>query len=300
LTVDESVLELTGVTKTYEGFTLDGVSFSVPRGYIMGLVGPNGAGKTTLVRLILGLARPVAGTVRVFGLDPVENEVAVRSRIGFVHEAPALYDGLSVARAGSVVGGFYPGWDDDRFRAVAAEFELPAGRRVGALSHGMRTRFALAVALSHDAELLVLDEPTSGLDPVFRRELLDRLSGMIAEHDVSILFSTHITSDLDRVGDYITFLRRGRMVFSTSRDRVLDRWAVVRGGLELLDEETRQLFRGYETGGLGFTALTDDPDAVRARLPADAMVVERATLEDIVYLTGRRGPAGLELRGRPD
>ena len=296
--MDRPILEVSGVTKAYPGFALADVSLALPRGYIMGLIGPNGAGKTTLVRLILGLARPDAGEIRVFGLDPANDGVAVRSRIGFVHEAPALYDGLSVEKAGAVIGGFYSDWDDDRFHTLAAAFELPARRRVGTLSHGMRTRLALAVALAHDADLLVLDEPTSGLDPVFRRELLERLSTLVAEREVSILISTHITSDLDRVGDYITFLRGGRTVFSTSRDRILDGWAVVKGGLELLDAETRPLFRGWETGELGLTALTDDPDTIRARLPAASIVVERATLEDIVYLTGRHDPAGVELHDR--
>jgi ABC-2 type transport system ATP-binding protein len=295
--VDEPVLELTGVVRAYEGFALKDVSFSLPRGYVMGLVGPNGAGKTTLIRLALGLERAQAGEIRVFGLDPLRHEVEVRSRIGFVHETAALYDGLSVERAGVVIGRFYAGWDDACFCELMAAFELPPRRRIGTLSHGMRTRFALATALAHDAELLVLDEPTSGLDPVFRRELLDRLSALVAEREISILFSTHITSDLDRTADYLTFLRRGSVVFSTTRDRVLEQWAVVKGGPDLLNDETRPLFRGWESGELGVTALTDDPDAVRARLSATAIVVERATLEDIVYLTGRTGPAGVDLHG---
>ncbi len=290
----EPILELEGVAKTFPGFALDDASFSLPRGFVMGLVGPNGAGKTTLVRLILDLERPDAGSVRVFGADPGERP-DIRSRIGFVHETQALYDSLSVARTGEAIGRFYRTWDPARFRMLIGEFGLPSGRRVGTLSHGMRTRLALALALSHDAELLVLDEPTSGLDPVFRRELLDRLSEFIGDGRRSILFSTHITSDLDRIGDYITYLQGGRVVFSSPRDG-LEQWAVVKGGPELLDR-VRDLLRGVETGAMGFVGLTEDADAVRRRLAGEDLVVERATLEDIVYLNGRTGPAGVDLHG---
>lgn len=291
----DPILELRGVTKAYDGFALRDVSLSLPRGYIMGLIGRNGAGKSTLVRTILNLVRVDAGEVRVFGLDPRTHEVAVRSRIGFVHESPAFYDALSVERSASVVGAFYPTWDDARFRTLAGDFDLPLHRRVGNLSHGMRTRFALAVALAHRAELLVLDEPTSGLDPVFRRDLLDRLSEVIGDGETSILFSTHITSDLDRIADYITFLRRGRVVFSSARDEVLGRWVLVKGGRELLDDETRRLFRGIETSAFGFIGLTDDEGAARARLVDGPIVVEQATLEDILFYTGRTGREGVDL-----
>jgi ABC-2 type transport system ATP-binding protein len=291
----DAILELRGVTKSFEGFTLDDVSFSLPRGYVMGLVGPNGAGKTTLVRLILNLARPDAGEIRVFGLDPADAEADVRSRIGFVHENPSFYDALPVERAAAVMGSFYATWDDARFRALGAEFELPLRRPVRSLSRGMRTRFALAVALSHGAELLLLDEPTSGLDPVFRRELLDRLAGVIEDGEASILFSTHITSDLDRIADYVTFLQRGRVVFSATREEVLERWALVKGGTEVLDGETRKLFHGLVTGEFGFVGLTDDPEGVQDRLAGAPLVVEKATLEDIVFYTGRTGRGGMDL-----
>ncbi len=298
--VQPAALELRGVTKSYGDFVLDDVSLTLPRGYIMGLVGPNGAGKTTLVRLILGLARRDRGDLRVFGLDPLAQPVAVRSRIGFVHEDQRFYDGLAVDSCARVLGRFYAHWDHDRFRHLAADFDLPLRKRVGALSRGMRTRFALALALAHRPDLLVLDEPTAGLDPVFRRELLDRLALVMDEDGTSILLSTHITSDLDRVADHITFLRRGRVVFSGRRDEVLEPWTLVKGGLELLDAETRTLFKGVVESDYGFVGLTDDPAAARRRLAGAAIVIERATLEDIVFYTGRSGRGGMELRARRD
>ena len=163
----------------------------------------------------------------------------------------------------------------------------------------MRTRFALAVALSHGAELLLLDEPSSGLDPAFRRDLLERLTQIISGGRVSVLFSTHITSDLDRIADYVTFLRRGRMVFSTTREDVLERWFLVKGGLEVLDPTTEPLFSGLVRAEYGFTGLTENLDQLRTLIGEKPMVVDRASLEDVVYYMGRTGEEGIRLHGRP-
>ena len=294
----ESILEVRGVTKAYEGFTLEDVSFSLPWGYIMGLIGHNGAGKTTLLSLILSLVRLDAGEIKVFGLDHRRDEVAVRSRIGFVHEVPAFFGSLSVERAAGVLARFYPTWDEAHFRVAAGEFGLDLRKKLGRISQGMRTRFALAVALSHQAELLLLDEPSSGLDPAFRRDLLERLSGVIEGGRTSVLFSTHITSDLDRIADFVTFLRQGRLVFSTTREALSERWFLIKGANELMGESTRSLFAGVVAGEYGFTGLTERLPELRDLVTDSAMVVEPATLEDVVFYTGRTGKEGLRLHGR--
>jgi ABC-2 type transport system ATP-binding protein len=283
----DSILEVRSLGKTYGAFTLGDVSFSLPRGYIMGLIGPNGAGKTTIIRLILGLARPDRGQICAFGLDAGTDGAAIRSRVGFVHEAPSFYLHLTPAGLASLVAPFYPHWDAALFRRLASEFELPLGKRVYALSRGMRTKLALALALSHGAELLVLDEPTSGLDPVFRRELLERLSACIQDGNRSVLFSTQITSDLERVADYITFIRDGQLVFSATRDEVKERWGLVKGGLDLLDEDGRRFFRGIETSAFSFTAITDDVQAARQRFSGREVIIEQASLEDVMFYLSR-------------
>jgi ABC-2 type transport system ATP-binding protein len=293
----DPILELRGVSKSYEGFSLADVTFALPRGYIMGLVGPNGAGKTTLVKSILGLIRPDGGEIRVFGLDPRERGAEIRSRIGFVHESPTFHEGLSVERAGSVLGSFYGGWDEYEFRRLTRDFGLPEAKRLKHLSQGMRTRFALAVALSHGAELLLLDEPSSGLDPAFRREILDLLGGVIEGGEASVLFSTHITSDLDRIADYITFLRGGQVRFSKTKDEVLESHALVKGAPEILDARLKELLTGVVVGDFGFVGLTDRLDEVRAATEGARIVVDPATLEDVVYYTGRTGEGGLRLHG---
>lgn len=295
---EEPILELGGVFKAYEGFALKDVSFTLPRGYIMGLIGPNGAGKTTLLKMILGLVRPHAGSIRVFGMDAGTDGQAIRARIGFVHEHPTFFEGFPAGRVADAVGPFYPTWEADTFRRLAREFRIPLEKKLKAYSQGMRTRFALSLALSHGAELLLLDEPSSGLDPAFRRDLLDRLAGVLQGGNASVLFSSHLTSDLDRVADYITFLRDGRVRFSKTKDEVLERHALVKGATDRLTDELRALFLGVVTGQFGFVGLTDDLDALRGAWGKGELVVEKATLEDVVYYTGRTGEGGLRLHDR--
>jgi ABC-2 type transport system ATP-binding protein len=285
----DHALEISSLRKEYPGFTLRDVSFALPPGHIMGLIGPNGAGKTTVIKLILNIVRPSAGAVKVFGLDNVEREEDVKSRIGFVLDETPFYGYLKASGVASVMAPFYAKWDGARFERLCREFELPPGKRVNALSRGMKMKLALAVALSHGAELILLDEPTSGLDPVFRRELLERLSGLIRDGRTSVLFSTHITSDLERVADYITCLRDGELVFSAAREEILEKWATVKGPIELLAGESATLFRGVSRGPYGFTALTADKEEARRRLAGRGAVIERVRLDDLVFFLGREG-----------
>jgi len=284
----EHALELDGIGKHYKDFALEEASFALPRGYIMGLIGPNGAGKTTLIKLVLNLVRRTAGSIRVFGLDNLEHEVEIKSRIGFVPDEPRFHEDVALKHLKAATAPFYRGWDEARFAELAGAFQLPLNKQFKKLSHGTKTKFALALALSHGAELVLLDEPTSGLDPVFRRELLGLLSEMLQDDHVSVLFSTHITSDLERIADYITFIRGGRVVFSRSRDEVLGGFRVIKGGKEVLDEAGRGLFEGLRVYEHGFEGLTSRVDDVRRQF-GDRVEVERATLDDVMVLMERNG-----------
>jgi ABC-2 type transport system ATP-binding protein len=284
----QPILRVSGLAKRFEDFALSEVSFEIPPGFVMGLVGPNGAGKTTTLKTILGLLRRDAGEVLVSGLDPQLDGAASREMIGFVHDEPRFPRYLTLRDISAIIGRFYTGWDKPRFRQLMDAFELPLRKRFGALSRGMRMKFALALALSHDARLIVMDEPTTGLDPVFRRELLDVLQGLIQDERASILFSTHITADLDRIADYVTLLQDGRVFFSEAKDDILERWALVKGARELATDRPEHWFRGIQVGPHGFEAITDDVPGVRSHF-GDAVVVERPTLEDIVLLTSSGG-----------
>jgi ABC-2 type transport system ATP-binding protein len=279
-------LEFVAVEKRYGDFALTDVSFVAPRGYIVGLAGPNGAGKTTLVRLALGLAASDGGAVRVFGEDPRRAGADIRARIGFVHDTPAFYDYLSVDRVAAIVAPFYPTWDAVLFDRLITEFGVPRRSRVRSLSRGTRMKFALALALSHRAELLLLDEPTTGLDPVFRDELLDRLSSAIGDGRTSVLFSTQIMADLERIADFVVLVRDGRVLFSGPKDDILDHWAVVRAGPELLEELAAASSRGAVATRQGVEALLEDKVEARRRF-GDRAVVEQATLEDVFLLCGQ-------------
>ncbi len=285
----EYAFEVNALRKEYPGFTLRDVSFALPRGHIMGLIGPNGAGKTTFIKLMLNIVRRTAGDIKIFGLDSLAHEEEIKSRTGFVLDETPFYGYLKVDGVASVIAPFYKSWDGARFNRLCREFELPFRKRVNSLSRGMKMKLALAIALSHGAELVLLDEPTSGLDPVFRRELLERLSGLIQDGRTSVLFSTHITSDLERVADYITCLRDGDLIFSAGRDEVLEKWAVVKGATELLAGETAKLFRSINRGPYGFTALAFDKEEVRRRLAGRGVVIERIRLDDLVFFLGQEG-----------
>jgi ABC-2 type transport system ATP-binding protein len=285
----EYALEIKNLRKKYPDFTLKDVSFALPRGHIMGLIGPNGAGKTTIIKLILNIVRRNGGEVRVLGLDNLTHEAEVKSRIGFVLDESPFHGYLKIDGIASVISPFYATWDAGRFERLCGEFELPRRKHVNALSRGMKMKLALAVALSHGAELILLDEPTSGLDPVFRRELLERLSGLIQDGRTSVLFSTHITSDLERVADYITCLKDGDLVFTAPREEILDRWALVKGGPELFEGEYASLYKSISPGPYGVKALTSDKEEVRRRLAGRGAVIERVRLDDLVFFLGREG-----------
>lgn len=284
----ECALELRGVRKTYRGFTLKDVSFSLPRGYIGGLIGPNGSGKTTIIKLIMNLVRREAGEIRVFGLDNRAAEIEVKSRIGFVYDVPGFWDDQSLDSQRRALGAFYARWSDETFHRLAREFGLPLNKKYKALSHGSKTKFALAMALSHGADLLIMDEPTAGLDPVFRRELLQRLSALLQDEGKSILFSTHVTTDLERVADVITFIRGGEIVFSLTRDELLDGWAVVKGDEGVIRELDPHVLKGVRHRAFGAEALVSDADAVR-RVVGSRAVVDKVTLDDVMVLMAGEG-----------
>ena len=241
---------------------------------------------------MLDLVRADAGTIQVFGCDHRTDGAALRSRIAFVHDRPTCYDHLSVERLGALVASFYPTWDEEAFQRLTREFELPPRRKVSALSRGMRVKLALALALSHQAELLVLDEPTTGLDPVFRRELLERLSGLISDGRTSVLFSTQILSDLERIADYRSLPSAGPGGLRGCQGRPRgQRWAVVRGGPEIASELEGLSVRGARDTKMGIEALVEDIEATRRRF-GERAVVERATLDDVFLLLGAAAARG--------
>lgn len=284
----EPAVRISGLSKHYKDFHLRDVSFSLPSGFVMGLVGPNGAGKTTIIKLIMNLIRPDGGTIEVFGMDHRAEEERVKARIGFVYDVPPLYKDVTLLNTKRALELFYEKWNESLFRELVSQFELPLKKKVKTLSNGMQTKFALALALSHEADLLVLDEPTTGLDPVFRRELLHGFSGLLQDERKSILFSTHITTDLERIADYVTFLKDGHVVLSTSKEELSENWGVIRGGEEAVDLVDPSIRHGLRRHDHGVDILTSDARRAKASC-GDQVLIDPASFEDIVVLMERGG-----------
>ena len=208
-----SILQVSGLTKTYPAFKLDDVSFSIEPGSIMGFIGRNGAGKTTTLKSLLGLVHADAGTVECFGLDFTGHEAEIKQRIGYVVSTDGYYKKKKIRAITDITRTFYPNWDEDAYRHYLEVFHLDEDKAPAQLSEGMKVKYSIALALSHRAELLILDEPTSGLDPVSRAELLDVFT-QLRDKGVAILFSTHITSDLEACADAITYIKAGKLLYS--------------------------------------------------------------------------------------
>ncbi|HBN95374.1 MAG TPA: sodium ABC transporter ATP-binding protein [Firmicutes bacterium] len=280
------ILELRDVVKNFTGFKLNGISFTLEPGYIMGFIGANGSGKTTTIKLIMNLLHLDMGEIKVFGLDSRRHEQEVKQRIGFVYDDNHFYEELTIIQMTKVVAPFYKNWDWDTYNHYVHRFNLPEAKKIKTFSRGMKMKYALAVALAHKAELLIMDEPTSGLDPIVRSELLDILSEVIQDESCSILFSSHITSDLDRIADYVTLIHQGNIVFSTSKEELFERYSVIKGERSLLDSNLQPYLVGVRENQFGFEGLVVDRESV-ARLTGGKAVLERPTLEDIMLYCTR-------------
>lgn len=281
-----NIIEIENLRKEYQDFTLDDISFALPRGYIMGLIGPNGAGKSTIIKLIMNLVKKDGGKINIFGLDNLKHEVEIKQRIGFVYDENHFYEDLTVEQMKKVIAPFYRYWDEKGFQDYLKRFDLNPQKKIKELSKGMKTKFSLAVALSHGAELIIMDEPTSGLDPIFRNEILEILADLLQDENKGVIFSTHITSDLDKIADYITFINKGKMVFSKTKDEILDNYAIIKGSKELVDRDTKLEFIGIRENKYGFEALTDNVQRIKRIFDKD-LIIEKATLEDIMLFTVR-------------
>jgi len=282
----DNILEVKSLNKSYKDFTLKDINFKLEKGYIMGFIGPNGAGKTTTIKLIMNLIKKKSGEINVFGLDNVKNEKDIKQKIGFVYDETYCYEDLKLNDMKNIISRFYKNWDDKAFYKYLSDFNLPKDKKIKELSKGMKTKYSLAIALSHKAELILMDEPTSGLDPVFRSELLEIIRSIIKDENKSVFFSTHITTDLEKVADYITFINNGKMVFSDTKDDILEKYKIVKGDKLLLNNDTRKELIGINESLFGFDALTDNTEKIKKIFGTDTLI-ERASLEDIMVYTAK-------------
>lgn len=274
------ILRVSGLNKSYGDFSLKDVTFSLPEGCITGFIGVNGAGKTTTLRTLLGLAKKTSGSIAFFGLDLETNAQQIKDRIGVVLDDGCFYEELSLAEMKKIIAPAYSSWSDQDFRRYMDMFALDPKQKISALSKGMKMKYALALALSHNAELLIMDEPTSGLDPLIRSQLLKILTTYMENGGRGVFFSTHITSDLDKVADMLIMIHNGQIVFQEDKDALLDACRIVKGDLASLTEDVRGLFMNISETAFGFIGVTRQIEKVQSVLTD--IVIERPTIEDIM------------------
>lgn len=281
----ENLLEVRGLCKSYRDFALRDVSFSLPAGSIMGLIGENGAGKTTTLKLILNELRRDGGSVRVFGRDNIREEIEVKKYIGAVFDESYFYGGLTAEDIGSILKKVFRTWDGPLYEKYRRDLEIPPKKKIQEYSKGMKKKLAIASALAHHPRLLILDEATSGLDPVVRSEILDLFLDFIQDERCGVLFSSHITTDLERIADSVTFLHRGRVVLSRPKDELVDRYGIVKCGASQFAGLDKSGFLCWRRGEAECEALVADKDEARRKYPG--LVVDRAALDDIMLLFGK-------------
>lgn len=275
------VLEVSKLSKKWSDFALKDINISLPEGYIMGLIGRNGSGKTTLINCILNSIKKSGGKVRINGID--HRKINAKDDLGFILEDGPFFMDKTLLENSNLFGGFYSRWSDSDFRSYLNQFELREYTRYADLSKGMKTKFQLAFALSHKPRLLIMDEPTGGMDPVFRRDFLNILQDIVCDEKVTILFSTHITADLDKVADFITMLDEGQQVFTMTKEELVDNYPIIRGKKEDLHlirlgrpMRVRRTSNGFET------ILEKNIVATDISLK-DKFTVSRPNLEEIMY-----------------
>lgn len=280
----DSVLHVDSLTKSYPDFSLQQISFDLPIGYMMGLIGPNGSGKTTTIKAILNMVDRDKGSITVFGQDNIVAEQEIKKHIGLVFDSSYFVDEWTMTDVEKAYKLFYATWDSEKYWALLSKFRIVKNKKVKELSKGMQMKLMLACAFSYDAKLLILDEPTSGLDPVSRDELLEILSDYIEDSQHSVLFSTHITSDLEKIADYITYINFGELVFTGSKEDFVDIYSIVTGDKKMLSPELKAKLIGLRTFSTGFEALIRRED-----MPyAPQLESMAATIDDMMVFISRQ------------
>ena len=281
----ENYLELKDVCKTFPGFTLNNINLTLPKGYIMGLVGPNGAGKTTTIQLILNMLEKDSGEILVLGKDNVKNDKAIKQDIGVAFDNIFFVGRWTVGDTEKAISIFYDNWNHNTYKEMTERFGLPMKKRVEDLSRGMQMKLMLACAFSHNAKLLILDEPTSGLDPVTRDDFLEILQEYIKDGERSVLFSTHITTDLERVADYITFIDNGNMFYSGSTEELINNYRIIKGKPKDLTADLEKKIIGLRRTDVNFEGLISTDETTQYQ----NCIVDVPTIDDILISATKKG-----------
>lgn len=284
-----NVIEVKNVTKDYGDFKIDNISFAVPEGSVCGFIGQNGAGKTTTIKAILDVINVDAGEIFVFGQDVKIDSARLREDIGVVFDEMGFHEFMTGKDINIMMKNIYKNWDENVFFEYLKKFSLPSKKPCGDFSRGMRMKLQIAVALSHNAKLLIMDEPTSGLDPIVRNEMLQIFREYVIEEDHTILLSSHITGDLEKLADEVVFINGGRIVLAGNKDEILEKHGLLKCKKDELREISDELIVHTEIETFGVTVLVNDKNACAKLYPQ--MVIEQASLEDIMLFYVSRATA---------
>lgn len=279
----ENILTLKNVTKNYHDFQLKNINLSIPKGTIMGFIGENGAGKTTTIKAILNQIHLDQGEVFVFDKNMITNEKENKEQIGTVLSESMFPENMNMININKVMQNIFANWDSPLFFNYGKKFQLPENKRIKEFSKGMKMKLAIACALSHHPKLLLLDEATSGLDPIVRDEILDVFMEFIQDEEHSILLSSHITSDIEKIADYITFIHQGEILLCEPKDEMLETYAILHATPEIFAELKTSDYIGYRKSTYSIDILVKDRSAIISRFPS--AVLDNASLEDIMLFT---------------
>lgn len=272
-----NVIEINHVKKSFKNFSMNDITLNLPKGYLIGLIGANGAGKTTLIKLLMGLYLCDEGDISIFGMDIQKDGVKVRDKIGCAFDSPKYYD-FSLNKIKKIIAPFYSSWDEEAFQKYLVKFKLKKSLKFKKLSRGMKIKFSLAIALSHNAELLILDEPTSGLDPIFRVELLHILQDIMLSENCSILFSSHITDDIEKIADYVIYIKDGDIVLYDEKNNIMANFLLIKGDDSKIPDSIKEIMISGKETKYNYEALIPKNHTIKKSWKVE----EQPTLEQIM------------------
>ena len=276
------ILQVNNLCKNYKTFQLRNVNFSLPKGSIMGFVGENGAGKTTTIKLILNEIQRDGGSINIFGLDNIKDERKIKEQVGVVFDDCYFHKEFTAADISKILSKVYTSWDENLYSSYLKKFNLARDKKVSEYSKGMKMKLSIACALAHKPKLLILDEATSGLDPIMRSDILDIFLDFIQDEEHSVLFSSHITSDLEKVADYVTFIHDGSIIFSRSKDDLLYKFGVLKCGNNDFAKIDKADIVRFRKSNFECEVLVADKEKAKRSYPS--FVVDNATIDEIMLL----------------
>ena len=276
-----NAIEIRNLSKNLDSFTLNIDKLDIKKGFITGFIGPNGSGKTTTIKLIMNMLKKDNGTIKIFDKEYLVDNTSIKEMIGYVGDIPGYMKEVKFKDIKKSIAPFYKNWDEDLYNYYLKKFDINENKVYKESSKGQQKKFELIITLAHHPKVIIMDEPTANLDPLVRNEFMEVLQEHIAKDGVTVFYSTHITSDLDKVGDYLVFIYKGKIILNSDKESILENHRIIRGSKELLDEETKKYLISYNENSFGFDGLT--PNYKEAfEIFGQEVVYDKVNLEDIL------------------